>query len=193
MNENFQFLQAFIKNPLKVGAITPSSPELARRMLKGITPTEDNIVLELGVGTGAITRFLKAIVPDEKSYLGIELDKNLVKTLRKNFPDLKIVCGNACEAFSIHQKSGLGRVGYIISCLPFVSIPNNTVEKILWEVDKFMQQGCIFRTFQYAHGYHMPSAVKLREYMERRYGKTRRSPLIIKNVPPAYTLTWNTI
>lgn len=192
MNENIQFLQAFIKNPLKVGAITPSSPELASKMIEGILPGENNVVLELGVGTGAITKFLQEIVPDEKSYLGIELDGNLVKSLRTKFPDMKIVRGNACDLEKIHQKSGVGKVGYIICCLPFVSLPNEVGEKILSEIDKFMQQGCTFRTFQYAHGYYMPSAIKLREFMRKRYGKSKRSKLIVKNVPPAYTLTWKT-
>ncbi|MGC2236608.1 MAG: methyltransferase domain-containing protein [Pyrinomonadaceae bacterium] len=193
MNENIQFLQAFIKNPLKVGAITPSSPELASKMIEGIIPSADNVVLELGVGTGAITKFLQEIVPDEKSYLGIELDGNLVKSLRTKFPDMKIVRGNACDLEKIHQKSGVGKVSSIICCLPFVSLPNEVGEKILSEIDKFMQQGCMFRTFQYAHGYYMPSAIKLREYMRKRYGKSKRSKLIVKNVPPAYTLTWKTI
>jgi len=192
MNENIQFLQAFIKNPLKVGAITPSSPELALKMVKDITPDENNIVLELGVGTGAITKFLQDIVPDEKSYLGIELDGQLVKSLKTKFPDLKIIRGNACDLEKIHQKSNLGKVSYVICCLPFVSLPNEVGEKILSEIDKFMQQGCVFRTFQYAHGYYMPSAIKLREFMRNRYGKAKRSPLIVKNVPPAYTLTWKT-
>lgn len=193
MNENIQFLQAFIKNPLKVGSIAPSSPELASKMIEGIVPNADNVVLELGVGTGAITKFLQEIVPDEKSYLGIELDGNLVKTLRTKFPDMKIVRGNACDLEKIHQKSGVGKVSSIICCLPFVSLPNEVGEKILSEIDKFMQQGCMFRTFQYAHGYYMPSAIKLREYMRDRYGKSRRSKLIVKNVPPAYTLTWKTV
>lgn len=192
MNENIQFLQAFIKNPLKVGAITPSSPELASKMIEGIEPRENNLVLELGVGTGAITKFLQDIVPDEKSYLGIELDGNLVKSLKTKFPALKIIRGNACDLEKIHQKSNLGKVGFIICCLPFVSLPNEVGEKILSEIDKFMQQGCMFRTFQYAHGYYMPSAIKLREFMRNRYGKAKRSQLIVKNVPPAYTLTWKT-
>ncbi|CAN5376324.1 hypothetical protein BH20ACI1_BH20ACI1_21760 [soil metagenome] len=96
MNENFQFLQAFLKNPLKVGAIAPSSPELAQKMTEDILPNENKIVLELGVGTGAITKVLQEVIPDEKSYLGIELDKGLVKSLKKNFPKLKIIRGNAC-------------------------------------------------------------------------------------------------
>lgn len=192
MNENIQFLQAFIKNPLKVGAITPSSPELALKMIEGIKPSAEKVVLELGVGTGAITKYLQEVVPDDKSYLGIELDGNLVKSLRIKFPALKIIRGNACDLEKIHQKSGVGKVEYIICCLPFVSLPNEVGEKILSEIDKFMQQGCMFRTFQYAHGYYMPSAIKLREFMRKRYGKSKRSKLVVKNVPPAYTLTWKT-
>jgi phosphatidylethanolamine/phosphatidyl-N-methylethanolamine N-methyltransferase len=192
MNENIQFLQAFLKNPAKVGAITPSSPELAQKMLKGIEPNEENIILELGVGTGAITKYLQDILPNDKSYLGIELDRSMVKSLRKNYPELKIVCGNATDTFSIHQKSGFGKVGFVICCLPFVSLPNEVGERILLEIDKFMQRGCTFRTFQYAHGYYFPSAIKLREFMRNRYGKAQRSPLVVKNVPPAYTLTWKT-
>lgn len=192
MNENIQFLQAFLKNPAKVGAITPSSPELAQKMIEGIAPSENDIVLELGVGTGAITKFLQDAVPNEKSYLGIELDRHLVRTLKKNYSELQIVCGNATEMHQIHQKSGFGKVGYIICCLPFVSLPNEVGERILLEIDKFMRQGCTFRTFQYAHGYYFPSAIKLREFMRDRFGKAKRSPLIVKNVPPAYTLTWKT-
>lgn len=192
MNENIRFLQAFLKNPSKVGAIAPSSSELALKMVEGIVPDEKNIVLELGVGTGAITKHLQNILPDNKSYLGIELDRDLVRSLNRNYKNLKIVCGNACDTFSIHQKSGLGKVGAIICCLPFVSLPNEIGEKILSEIDGFMQKGCIFRTFQYAHGYYMPSAIKLREFMRDRYGKSKRSPLIVNNLPPAYTLTWKT-
>lgn len=193
MNENIEFLQAFLKNPGKVGSIKPSSPELAQKMIEGLEPAKDNAVLELGVGTGAITKFLQEIVPDDRSYLGIELDADLIKLLRRNFPDMVMIRGNAADTWSIHQRSGIGKIGAIICCLPFVSLPNEVGEKILLEIDKFMQQGnCTFRTFQYAHGYYFPSAIKLREFMRNRYGRSKKSPLIVKNVPPAYTLTWST-
>ncbi len=190
MNENIQFLQAFLKNPLKVGAITPSSPELALEMIQGIEPSEDNIVLELGVGTGAITKHLRDIIPSPECYLGIEVDAGLVGALNGQFPDMNIVCGNALQAKEIHEKSGLGKVGYVICCLPFVVMPNEVSEKILEETTLFMNDRCMFRTFQYAHGYYMPSAIKLREFMRDRYGNSRRSKLVVKNVPPAYALTW---
>jgi phospholipid N-methyltransferase len=192
MNENIEFLQAFLKNPGKVGSIKPSSPELAQKMIEGLSPDSGNAVLELGVGTGAITKFLQEIVPDERSYLGIELDRDLVRLLKRNFSDMTIVRGNAVDAWSIHQRSGVGKIGSIICCLPFVSLPNEVGERILQQVERFMREGnCTFRTFQYAHGYYFPSAIKLREFMRSRFGKGKRSPLIVKNVPPAYTLTWS--
>jgi Phospholipid N-methyltransferase len=192
MNENLQFLQAFLKNPLKVGAITPSSPELARKMIEGVTPDAENIVLELGVGTGAITKFIEEIVPDRRSYLGLELDQDLAKSNNEKFPALEIICGSACDMRSIHRQSGFGKVSYIISCLPFVSLPKAVSEKVYLQIEEFMEAGCMFRTFQYAHGYYTPAALKLREFMRNRYGKSKRSPLVVKNVPPAYTLTWST-
>lgn len=192
MNENLEFLQAFIKNPLKVGAIAPSSPELARRMLDGIEPSEDSVILELGVGTGALTKFISEIVPNDRCYLGIELDPNLAGRLEREFPNLKIVCGDACSATTIHSESGLGKVGYVISSLPFVSLPSKVNEQIFLEVEKLMETGCMFRTFQYAHGYYLPAALRLREFMRDRYGFSERSKLVVKNVPPAYTLTWRT-
>jgi len=192
MNESIEFLQAFLKNPAKVGSIAPSSPELAQAMLEGLKPSVDNIIIELGVGTGAITKFLQGILTDESSYLGIELDPSLVRVLKKNLPDMNIVCGNAMEMEAIHERSGLGRVGYIVCCLPFVFLPSEVRDGVLAEVDKFMQQGCEFRTLQYAHGYYLPTAKKFRELMRKRYGKEKRSPLVVKNVPPGYALTWTT-
>lgn len=193
MHENLQFLQAFLKNPLKVGAIAPSSPELAAEMLQGITPDKDNIVLELGVGTGAITKFLRDVIPSRDSYLGIELDGELVRALNRRYPDLNIVCGNAAESYSIHEGLGLGKVRYLICCLPFVSLPKEVSEAVLADIARFMDEGCELRLFQYAHGYFLPPARKIREFLKDRYGKSKRSPLILKNVPPAYTFTWTTV
>jgi phospholipid N-methyltransferase len=192
MNEHIQFLQAFLKNPLHVGAITPSSPELAEQMIDGVTPDDENIVIELGVGTGSFTKLINQIVPDNKSYLGIEINRKFTKALKNEYPNLKFVCGNAVKLEKLHEKSELGKVSYIISGIPFVSLPNDVGDEILQQISRFMEQGCMFRTFQYAHGYYMPSAVKLRKFMRSHYGRAKKSSLIVKNVPPAYTLTWQT-
>ena len=193
MNENIQFLQAFLKNPLKVGAVAPSSTDLAWKMLDAITPDKNNVVLELGVGTGAITKYVSEILPDDRSYLGIELDEKLVSRLRVRYPGMSIVAGCAGEASKIHDESGLGKVSYILCCLPFVTLPEEVAQGVLSEVEKFMEKGCVFRAFQYAHGYYTPTALRLRRFMRDRYGRSTRSKLVTKNLPPAYTLTWSTL
>lgn len=193
MKENLQFLQAFLKNPAKVGSVAPSSDELAAEMLAGFEPSSENIVLELGVGTGALTKHLRRVIPSRDSYLGIELDHDLVRSLNRRYPDMNIVCGNATDAYKIHAESGLGKVRYLACCLPFVSLPKEVGDEILAEITKFMDEGCELRMFQYAHGYYLPPARKLREFLRRRYGKSERSQLVLKNLPPAYTLTWSTV
>lgn len=192
MNEHIQFLQAFLQNPLDVGAVVPSSEDLAMQMCEGINANKDNIILELGVGTGAVTKFLQYFVPDAKSYLGIEINARFVKSLKKNFPSYYFACDTAEDAFEVHQKSGLGDVRYIISGLPFATLSSEMGEGILAEVDKFMRKGCMFRTFQYQHAAFLPAAVKFRKMMNSRYGKVRKSPIVWGNLPPAVTLTWET-
>ncbi len=192
MNERLQFFQEFLKNPLNVGAISPSSPALAEKMLAEVEADSKHIILEIGVGTGAITRILQTKIPNPNCYLGIEINEAFVECAHKEFPELKIVCGDAGEAEKIHAETRLGEVKYIISGLPFASLPGEISQTILSEVDKFMSKGCLFRTFQYVHGYYLPPAVKFRQRMQEKYGKVRRSRVVLKNVPPAYTLTWQT-
>ena len=192
MNEHLQFLQGFIKKPMSVGAIAPSSPDLARQMIEGVKADENNVVLEIGCGTGAITKFLQDLIPTRKSYIGIEIEKDFVNRLETEFPNLNIVCGDACNAAQIIAEHQLGKVSYIISGLPFVVLPKEVSDGILLEVDKMMGNGCLFRTFQYAHGYNLPPAKKFRQRLDDLYGKVVRSDLILKNLPPAYTLTWKT-
>jgi phospholipid N-methyltransferase len=132
-------------------------------------------------------------LPDDKSYIGIELDRDMVAGLKVRFPEMNIVCGNACETSAIHEAAGLGKVSYILCCLPFVTLPEEVAAGVLAEIEKFMEKGCMFRAFQYAHGYYTPTAIRLRKFMRDRYGYSKRSKLVAKNLPPAYTLTWSTL
>ena len=196
MNENLQFLQAFLKNPLKVGAIAPSSPELAAEMLQGIEPDDDNIVLELGVGTGAITKYLAGRSFPSKRLISRHRARRRIwsKHSMTKFPDDEHHSA-ATPPMRIRstRNSGLGKVRYVVCCLAVRLAAKRDQRERLDEIEKFMDEGCELRIFQYAHGYYLPPAIKLREFLKNRYGKPRRSPLVLKNVPPAFTLTWSTV
>jgi phospholipid N-methyltransferase len=193
MKQHLQFLHGFFKNPLKVGAISPSSQDLALKMIEGVVADENNVVLEIGCGTGAISKYLQNLIPNRDSFLGIEIDEDFVEMLKRDIPKLNFICEDACKTTEILSKKNLGKVSFVISGLPFVVLPPEISKGILDEVDKLMQKGCLFRTFQYAHGYHLPPAAKFRKELNARYGKVERSDLILKNIPPAYTLTWKTL
>lgn len=193
MSEATAFLKAFLENPLTVGSVFPSSPAAAARIVRNIKPNENAIVLELGCGTGPFTEAIAKRLPTPDAYLGIELNEELARILNEKFPHLHVVCGDASRASEIHQKSGLGAVRYIISGLPFTSLPEEVSESILAEVDKFMRRGnCEFRTIQYATSTPLPSAKKFRQMMNEKYGRARRSSLVWRNLPPTYILTWRT-
>ena len=63
-------LKLWLKNPMKIGTVAPSSPELASAMARQIPPgvaQGDGYVVELGGGTGPVTRaILKAGVPPDR-------------------------------------------------------------------------------------------------------------------------------
>jgi phospholipid N-methyltransferase len=193
MRESSAFIKAFVENPLSVGAIFPSSQATADVMVSQISPNNNAIVLEIGCGTGSFTNAINQILPTSNAFLGIEINKDLTVILRDRFPNLNFVNDDAGNAVAIHQNSGLGKVEFIISGLPFASLPKTVSDNVLSEVDRFMQQGnCLFRTIQYATAFYMPSAIKFRQRMEASYGKTEVSSLIWRNLPPTYVLTWRT-
>lgn len=190
MNDKRLFIKAMLENPMGVGAIAPSSKALVQQMIEGISPNKDEIILELGVGTGAVTGAIAEILPDFESYLGVEIDPRLTSYVQEQFPNLNIVNIDACGAFDLHKKLKMGSVRYILSGIPFVLLPKDVSKKIFDEIGTFMEGGCEFRTFQYVHGYYSLPAKRLRSYMSERFGTMHKSPVVMRNIPPAVVLTW---
>ena len=80
-------------------------------------------------------------------------------------------------------------VDHIVSGLPFVSLPPVT-RQILESVATVLRPGGTFTTFQYLHGYGLPSAVAFRRSMSAKMGGEPDVRLVVKNLPPALVMTW---
>ncbi|MGH1365534.1 MAG: class I SAM-dependent methyltransferase [Calditrichia bacterium] len=184
------FVKVFLKNPAQVGALTPSSRALASRMVHNLDLKAGETILELGPGTGSVTRLIKDVIPAESIYLGIEREPKFVKLLDKRFPDMQFVTGNAEHAEKHCHDANCPPAKAIISGLPFSSLPSQVRAGIIDSIDHLMTPGSIFRTFQYVHAYPLPSAIKFRNQMCNRFGSHHRSKAVLKNLPPAYILTW---
>ena len=81
----------FLRHPGRVGALWPSSPSLCRMMVSRIGVEQAKLVVELGPGTGVITREIIRMLPAGGRFMAVELDELLCLQLRRNFPGVEIL------------------------------------------------------------------------------------------------------
>lgn len=70
------FLQEFLKHPLQIGSIIPSSRFLERRVVEAAGAADSAVIVELGPGVGGITRALLGAMGPEARLLSIEINPN---------------------------------------------------------------------------------------------------------------------
>jgi len=125
------FLKRWLANPLRIGAIAPSAPALARRMARQTRVRDGEVVVELGPGTGAVTRALIAAgVPEERLIL-IERDPEMHAFLAQRFPGAHLILGDAAALDRALPPEWIGRVSTVVSSLPLVSLPNRVRDDIV--------------------------------------------------------------
>ena len=99
------WLQAYLRHPLQLGAIFPSSSTLSSLMVRHIKADTHGRILELGPGTGSFTRaLLRRGVPEEKLVL-LEQSPDFTTLLRNSFPQATVICGDAKDVAAIMRPS----------------------------------------------------------------------------------------
>ena len=89
------FFRRWLANPLQMGSVIPSSPALCRRIAALVERKPDEVVVELGAGTGVVSRALLAAgVPAEKLVV-VEIVPEMAEHLRDSLPGVQVVCGDA--------------------------------------------------------------------------------------------------
>ena len=93
-------MKQLFRNPKQVGAFSQSSRVLARRIAEGIG--NSTRIVELGAGTGVVTREILKLLPDEGSLTSFEIDPSFCDCLEKIDDDrLAVINANAmqCESY----------------------------------------------------------------------------------------------
>ncbi len=117
------FWRRWFSNPLAIGAVVPSAPGLARRMAREVVWGEGEAVVELGPGTGTVTRALIASgVPEDRLIL-VERDAEMHGFLVEQFPDATVIHGDAAELAEVLPRQWNGRVSTVVSSLPLLGVP----------------------------------------------------------------------
>ena len=89
------FIRHWIDKPLSMGAVTPSGKMLARAMARCVDPDTSGPVIELGSGTGAVTKALVARGVDPSRLVLVEFNPSFCRLLRTRYPEATVIQGDA--------------------------------------------------------------------------------------------------
>ena len=123
------FLRELLHEPRSVGAVCPSSCELAGRMASWVDPAQSGWVIELGGGTGTVTAALLQSGVSRERLIVIEQSLHFVHHLRGRFPGVRILHADAADI--ARAALGCRPVAAIVSGLPLRSLPAASVSGIV--------------------------------------------------------------
>lgn len=182
------FLKRWLRSPLSMGAVVPSGRLLAEAMA-GTTLAEmagrDGHVIELGAGTGQVTKALLAAgIPRERLAL-VEREPELAAFLRRHFPGPSVVEGDAARLPPLLKQHGIGSVASVVSSLPLLSLPAEIVSGIVRSVFEVLPRGAALVQFTYGPSPPVPKALREGLHLVGAHGRR-----IWRNVPPAVVWTF---
>lgn len=173
------FARNFFRHPRMLGSIVPSSRFLIKQLLQPIDWNQARVIVEYGPGVGVITAEILRRMRSDAVLIAIEMNPDFVTHLRATLPDerLKVVEGSAEAVGEILERFGHGKANYIISGIPFSTIPADIRERILRNTSEALAPGGTFLVFQFS--------TRVLEDLQRvfRYVRRQFAPL---NVLPAH-------
>lgn len=181
--KSIKFFLQYLFYPRKVGAVLPSSDYLAEKMIETIEFQSAKYIVEYGAGTGVFTdKIIKYRKPDTVVML-FESNKVFCETLREKYKSENnlIIINDTAENIDKYVKiHGFPYIDYVISGLPFASLPKNVSNVILNKTRKLLKSGGKFNTFQYT----LLKKALFNQYFEQIDIKRE-----YRNVPPAFVLS----
>lgn len=175
MRDQIRFLKSLAERPRMTGAVAPSGPALAKRMASHVDPDDDLPVIELGPGTGVVTKALidRGVKPSR--IISIEYSPDFCRLLRERFPGVNVVQG---DAYDLDGTLGnRDEVSAVVSSLPLVARPLRDRQHLINAGLDRMKPGRPFIQFSYL----VKGPV---EPMPGRF-TAEASPWIWLNLPPA--------
>lgn len=185
LGENILFVERWMRNPLSVGAIAPSGPGLCRSMARAAGAAPGRRIVELGPGTGVMTRALLDAGVADSDLLLVELDRSFAARLALAYPDACLVRENACRLRRITRDHGWQGCDAVVSGLPLINLAGAVQLRILAGAFGSLGPRGVFVQFTYGPFSPVAPAVL------RRLGLTgARTGWVARNVPPAFVWTY---
>jgi phospholipid N-methyltransferase len=171
------FFKGFLKHPVMVGSVIPSSDALIEQMLAPVDWANCRVFVEYGPGVGTFSgHILKRLAPDA-TYLAIDLNPDFIEYLKATIPDnrCRAVLGSAAEVEGIIRASGFEQADYVLSGLPFSTLPAGVGPAIAQATHKVLRKGGAFLVYQFRP--------KVRDFIAPHF-KSIDSAIAWWNIPP---------
>jgi phosphatidylethanolamine/phosphatidyl-N-methylethanolamine N-methyltransferase len=148
--DHLRFLLGFLRRPLSVASVVPSSRWLTRRVAQATVSGDTRVVVELGPGTGAVTRALLDVLPRDGRLLALELEPDFAERLGDE-PDPRLVVhqGNALDLECVVHDHRLTRVDAVVSGIPFSTLGPEAGRRVLDVAWRVLAPGGRFVAYQF--------------------------------------------
>jgi phospholipid N-methyltransferase len=178
---------SFIKNPLRTGAIVPSSKKLASLIANSAKIKNAKLIVELGSGSGIFTGEILKHKHDKTKFFSLEINKDLANKVQKKYPKSRIYADSIENIKKYLGKQGLPKkIDYIVSGLPWASFDTKMQDKFLKEIYNNLSSDGEFRTYAYVHASCFPNAISFKRKLEKKFSKVAKSRIVWNNIPPAF-------
>lgn len=178
----WQFLRGFIKHPVMVGSVIPTSKVVIDKMLAPVDWTKCKLFVEYGPGVGTFTQHVLDRLAPDATLLTIDTNPDFTDYLNGKFTDsrLQAVTGSAANVRKIMADRGFDAADYILSGLPFSTLPAGVGPRIAEQTEAALRPGGAFLVYQFSP--------KVRDFIAPHFERIDKGFEWI-NIPPA-TLFW---
>jgi phospholipid N-methyltransferase len=180
-NGLFEFIRAAVKDPRKVSTPFPTLKFLAQALIKHSTLSQDHNIVELGCGTGAITKHILDAGPYD-SYVGVEISSSMIDFLQRSYPDNTFIKASADNLDGYIESNS---VDVVISSLPWTMFSGVVQEAIIEEIMRILKPGGHFVTFICLHALPLPGAARAQKLFKSHFSQFEYCESITRNLPPA--------
>lgn len=146
------FFKGFLKHPVMVGSVIPSSTRLIDKMLAPVDWENTRLFVEYGPGVGTFCRpVLERLHPDAK-LIAIDTNPDFVAYLQREITDPRfhIVNGSAADVEAIIREHGFEYADYVLSGLPFSTLPPGVGDAIGQATARVVRPGGAFLVYQFS-------------------------------------------
>ena len=179
MEHGLAFALGCLRHPRRMGAIAPASRALARAIRDEVLRSEPGVLIEVGAGTGAITRALAPALVAQDRFVVFERDPEFADLLRASFPQLEVLnhCASRVDLLTLAADTPVT----LVSSLPLLSMPGDEARQCIEAMLALIARQPRSRLIQYTY-----AARHLRPFNGIPAGwRWRRSASVWANLPPA--------